>query len=466
MNSFHEFKQSENINRIKYDNLYFFDNNFYFLTTDKNIILNEVKLLGGPEHTDQILKDEYIFIPKIKIFDNEEELNNFINKDLIIINGITNYFSHYYEHNIGHGLYDTLYPSFLTLLDFFNEDNSYTNLINLLNVPGWICPLKCSRDWVLDIMSTFSKNKNLFKNNLDKNKIYKFEILIAGSGYAGYSSTNKDYLVPGKKKFVLEKFRNRFYNVYNIKKNIFSNFDIKIIIIDSERYLLEEKNILLNIKDLLNKKGYKCEYIYWKKYENFKDQLEIINNTNIHISSSGTSMMYFPFLNSCNIHINLGTNNYSDCYYEKNKEERYLLMDIPISLLSNDIFIDYYNIFKHKKILFDEVYNIILKNINYLNNNLIKIKDTNIQVNVNIPNFVKIWRDFCNNDEYKNLRDEKNIEEIIQGMNNDLKNGLVSVRWIEMISLNYSPFNEKYNFISQKNLKLLNIIKKKYDDIL
>ena len=55
MNSFHEFKQSENINRIKYDNLYFFDNNFYFLTTDKNIILNEVKLLGGPEHTDQIL---------------------------------------------------------------------------------------------------------------------------------------------------------------------------------------------------------------------------------------------------------------------------------------------------------------------------------------------------------------------------------------------------------------------------
>ena len=51
-------------------------------------------------------------------------------------------------------------------------------------------------------------------------------------------------------------------------------------------------------------------------------------------------------------------------------------------------------------------------------------------------------------------------------MNNDINNGLVSVRWIEMISLNYSPFNEKYNFISPKNSKLLDIIKKKYDCIL
>ena len=51
-------------------------------------------------------------------------------------------------------------------------------------------------------------------------------------------------------------------------------------------------------------------------------------------------------------------------------------------------------------------------------------------------------------------------------LNNDINNGLVSVRWIEMISLNYSPFNEKYNFISPKNSKLLDIIKKKYDCIL
>ena len=184
----------------------------------------------------------------------------------------------------------------------------------------------------------------------------------------------------------------------------------------------------------------------------------------MHISSSGTSMMNFIFLNEKSIHINLGTNNYQDCYQIKNNEERLLLMDIPISLLSNDIYIDYYNIFVHKKILFQEIYNIILKNIKYYNTYL---KNTNeFNVNIKIPNFVKVWQDFCSSDIYNNLRDNNNINEIIMGMNNDINNGLVSVRWIEMISLNYSPFNEKYNFISPKNLKLLDIIRKKYNSVL
>jgi hypothetical protein len=460
MESSFEFKITENINRIKYNNLYFFENSFYFLTTNKNIILKEVKLLGGPEHTDQILKEEYIFLPKIKVFDNDNELNNFINNDLVIIKEITNYFSHYYEHNIGHGLYDALYPSFLTLLDFFNENDNYINLINLLKPDGWICPLKCSRDWILDIMSKFSKNNNLFKNNLEKNKVYKFEILITGSGYAGFSSVNKEYLVPGKEKFALEKFRDRFYNVYDIKKNINIKKNIKISIIDSERYSTDEKNILIKINEILNEKGFESNYIYWKNYENFRDQLEIINNTNIHISSSGTSMMYFPFLNSGNIHINLGTNNYFDSYSIQNKEERLLLMDIPISLLSNDIYIDYYNIFNHKKILLDEVNNIIEKNIYYFKNELINSNNKNI--NTNIPSFVKIWREFCNNEEYNDFRDIENIDEIIKKMNNDKKPDLVSIRWIEMIIQNYSPYNKNYEIISNKNLKLLDFIKDKY----
>lgn len=458
MESSFQFKITENISRVKYNNLYYFDNNFYFLTTNKNTILKEIKLLGCPEHTDQIVKEEYMFLPNIKKFDNEEDLKNFINNDIIIINKITNYFGHYYEHNIGHGLYDALYPSFLTLIDFFNEDKNYINLINLLQPNGWTCPLKCSREWVLDIMSKFSKNNNLFKNNLEKNKVYKFEILIAGSGYAGFSSVNKEYLVPGKKNFALEKFRNRFYIVYNIIKNI--NTNIKISIIDSERYSTYEKNILLKINDMLNEKGYVSNYIYWKNYENFKEQIEIINNTNIHISSCGTSMMYFPFLNSGSVHINLGTNNYIDCYNIENKEERCLLMDMPISLLSNDIYIDYYDISKHKRILFDEVNNIIEKNIDYLKNKL--INSNNININTNIPTFVKIWREFCNNEQYNDFRDVENIDEIIKKMNNDKNPNLVSIRWIEMIIQNYSPYNKNYKIISNKNLQLLEIIKNKY----
>ena len=463
MNSKFYYENKENIKRVKYENIYFFNNEFYFLTLDKNIQLQEVKLLGGPEHSGCIHKNEYIFKPNIKFFNNEKEINNFLYKEIIEIKGISNYFSHYYEHNIGHGLFDALYPSFLTLHNFFNENNNYTNLINLLHVPGWVCPMKCTKDWVLQIMEKFSGNKNLLKNNLDKNKIYKFEVLIAGSGYCGYSTINKKYITPGKDFNSLSLFRNRFYNKYNIqRKNTYERN--KIIIIESERYSIQEKNILLEIKKKLNSENFNCEFINWKNYVNFKEQLELLNNSYMHISSSGTSMMNFVFLNEKSVHINLGTNNYQDCYQIKNNEERLLLMDIPISLLSNDIYIDYYNIFVHKKILFKEVYNIILKNIKYFNTYL---KNTNVfNVNIKIPNFVKVWQDFCLSDIYNDLRDKNNINEIIMGMNNDINNGLVSVRWIEMISLNYSPFNEKYNFISPKNSKLLDIIKKKYDCIL
>lgn len=456
-NSLVEFKINENIHRVKYNNLYFYDNNFYFLTTDKNIILEEIKLLGGPEHTDQILNEEYIFLPKLKIFDTQYELNNFINKDIIIINGITNYYTHYYEHNIGHGLYDTLYPSFLTLINFFNKDDIYTNLINLLYIPGWICPLNCSRNWILNIMSKFSKSNNLIKNNLEKDKIYKFEILIAGSGYAGISSINKNGIMPGKELFALEKFRDRFYQVYNITPNIKNFNNINIIIVDSDRYSKIEKEYLLKINEEL-KKNYNCNYIYWKDYCNFKEQLQLLNNIDIYISACGTSMNNFPFLNKNSILINLGTNKSG----EKNIKQ---LMEVNMCLLSNDILVDYYDIFNYNEILYNPVLEIIEKNINILKNNINNTNEKNI-INTIIPNYIKIWKELCNKNIYNEQQDEKNINDLIDRMNNNLKPDLVPYRYPEILIQENFPYDTEKSFLNNVNTNLLKIIKKKYNSIL
>jgi len=452
MKSFFDFKINENINRVKYNNLYYYDNNFYFLTTDKNIILKSVKLLGGPEHSDQINKEEYIFIPKIKIFDTEEELNNFINKDIIIINGITNYFSHYYEHNIGHGLYDAIYPSFLTLLDFFNKDDIYTNLINILHVPGWKCPLNCSRNWILNIMSKFSKNNNLIKNNLEKDKIYKFEILIAGSGYAGISSINKNGIMPGKELLALEKFRDRFYEVYNITKKIKNLNSINIIIVDSDRYSESDKEILLKINEEL-KKNYNCNYIYWKDYINFKDQIELLNNTDIYISACGTSMNNFPFLNNNSILINLGTNKSGD----KNIKQ---LMEVNMCLLSNNLLIDYYDIFQENDYNYDKILKLINKNIN-----LYKGIENNIIFKPILPNYIKIWQELFIDNENE-FKDKNNLDELILRMNKDLKPDLVPYRYPEILIQNYKIDTVTKEFLNEKNKLYLEKIKNKYNKLL
>lgn len=446
------YDNKKNIKRVKYENIYFFNNEFYFLTLDKNIELQEVKLLGGPEHSNTIHKNEYIFKPNIKIFDNEIEINNFFDKEIIKIKGITNYFSHYYEHNIGHGLFDALYPSFLTLLNFFNEYNNYTNLINLIYVPGWFCPMKCSRDWVLEVIEKFSGNKNLLKNNLDKNKIYKFEVLIAGSGYAGISSINKNGIMPGKNLNALSKFRDRFYRNYNI--TLENTKTLNIYIIDSNRYSENDKKILLKICKKLNI-NHNCNYLNWKDIDDFKKQLNILSKIDIYISSPGTSGNYFPFLRKKSIFINLGTNISGE--YNINQ-----LMEVNMALLSNDLLIDYYNIFQENEYNYDEILKLINKNIN-LHQKITNNKD--IIYEPIIPNYIKIWQElFMKKDN--DLKDENNLDELVLRMNSDLQPNLVPYRYPEILIQNYKIATVTKDFLNEKNKLYLEKIKKKYKNIL
>lgn len=60
MTSNFSYKTQETIKRVKYKNIYYFNNEFYFLTLDKNIQLQEIKLLGGPEHSDCIHKNVHL----------------------------------------------------------------------------------------------------------------------------------------------------------------------------------------------------------------------------------------------------------------------------------------------------------------------------------------------------------------------------------------------------------------------
>ncbi len=452
MNSKFYYENKENIKKVKYENIYFFNNEFYFLTLDKNIQLQEVKILGGPEHSDCIHKNEYVFKPNIKFFNNEKEINNFLDKEIIEIKGISNYFSHYYEHNIGHGLFDALYPSFLTLLNFFNENNNYTNLINLLHVPGWVCPMKCTKDWVLEIMEKFSGNKNLLKNNLDKNKIYKFEVLIAGSGYAGISSINKNGIMPGKKLNVLSKFRDRFYKNYNI--NVENTKTLSISIIDSDRYSENDKTLLLKICEELNK-NHNCNYLNWKDIDDFKKQLNILSKIDIYICSPGTSGNYFPFLREKSIFINLGTN--ISGAYNINQ-----LMEVNMALLSNDLLIDYYNIFQENEYNYDKILKLIDKNIN-LHQKITNNKD--IIYEPIIPNYIKIWQElFMEKDN--DLKDKNNLDELVLRMNNDLQPNLVPYRYPEILIQNYKISTVTKDFLNEKNKLYLEKIKKKYINIL
>ena len=60
----------------KYKNLYLINNKFFFLTTQKNVILKKVRLFGGPLISKTI---NYLMDLEVKYFSDETKLANFIN---------------------------------------------------------------------------------------------------------------------------------------------------------------------------------------------------------------------------------------------------------------------------------------------------------------------------------------------------------------------------------------------------
>ena len=73
-----EFKKYEDIEQVKYTNLYYIENQFYYLTTKTNENIKSIKTLGGPEHTGRINEKLYSINPTIKYFENKDKLKLFI----------------------------------------------------------------------------------------------------------------------------------------------------------------------------------------------------------------------------------------------------------------------------------------------------------------------------------------------------------------------------------------------------
>ena len=225
--------------RAKYTNLYYINNAFHFLTTNNTILLEKVRIISGPED----------FVPSVIIFENIDKLNEYIHSiKFSTVNGITSYFSHFYDWNIGHGLYDSLYPAYLTYLKIINGESIFNLFINLLHIPGWKFFSGASRDWSLDIFKKFAGGQCILDNHENQriNENYIFETLIVGHALAGITSVNKQGEMPGRDLHALERFRNRMFSSYNIQpRTRINNEKLAIRVINCRRYSANERSVLM-----------------------------------------------------------------------------------------------------------------------------------------------------------------------------------------------------------------------------
>ena len=429
-----EYIIKDEIKFAKYNNLYFINNKYIFITTNPNIKLDAVYTMGGALNSSY--EHNFILLPELMLFNNQDEINNYINGiNFQFINGVTNALTHYWDHNIAHALYDALYPIYLLLLQFYSEDTDFNIFIDIIHINGWKFSGNASREFSIEIFKKFSKREIIYKNNN-----YMFNTLLCGCGLAGISGVNKNGFMPGKEINALEKFRNRMYSVYNIQPII--NKKPKITIIDSNRYTVNEKNVLINLNQDLNNNGYESNIISWFNINSFKEQLNIMNSTDIHISGAGSSMLNFPFLNNNKVHINLGVNkiNPIERFGEKDHCHMPGLLEVNICLLPNSIYVDFYNIYRHKEILFEHLHNMVYTNIYNLENQIYR--------NTKIPKFINIWKELC-------IQDPENINNLIERMTYPKNNfpDLIPIRFIDMVICGQKKYNELIN------INILNLLK-------
>ncbi|CAF5002655.1 unnamed protein product, partial [Rotaria sp. Silwood1] len=154
-----------------YHNLYYVDSEFMVLT---------VKGTYLPTYSVRI--DAFVLwptTPKERVFDSYSDLEKFVRTviDPKIISSVTLYFGQYWHDNIGHALFDGLYPGYVALIRFPPRHLQPFRILAGVN--------DCNDCWSEDVYSRFG-GLGLLRlsvlNKMSKSKWFMFEELVMGSG--------------------------------------------------------------------------------------------------------------------------------------------------------------------------------------------------------------------------------------------------------------------------------------------
>lgn len=264
-----------------------------------------------------------------------EDITNIIHvldKNELLINTKINVLTESFHSNMGHLLWDFMYPSWYSLYTLLREQsNENFQWITIDNIDERF------GGWHKEILHQFSGNEITslqLLSSFDKPVLYKN--LIVGVESVGLLTVDDDFLcktrLQNDMSDPVDAYVNRMYKRYNIERRILSKLDkpsILYVEITSRRYSNNDE-AFAKIKE--NNKNCDVRKVAWENYEkNFKGQLELLNNTNIIIVGTGTGRSRTPFLPNGSVEI-------QTLYYnENNKYTNLMYYDFYFSSLTNNI---------------------------------------------------------------------------------------------------------------------------------
>jgi hypothetical protein len=373
---------TDNDNSIKYENLYSIKGVIYYLT------LEDIKLPCVKKFT-----NAYDWVPTLMKFQNEEELNTYIKSLEIEYIDLSVLADNLWYGNVGHGLFDVLYPIYLSLLKFGYQDEPFTFL---------------SLDWswrenmMYEVIKGFTKQELLDYTKLDTTKVYCFKTLVAGTNGAGNRVVNKEVFLYGKQWDGLYKFKKRIFEVNNIELDKPVNLDRpKAIVVNNKRFSQKDREVINSVVEYMQPY---CDikFVDWGSYHQFKDetfkkQMEDFQDIDIQITAPGTAMMYVPLLKKGAVNVNIGYIEHTQTngvrtnlkILESNHADHLIpaYMEQPICAGTYYVTSIYYDRYKHNELVFQPLVDIINQAIEILRSRQI------IEGNVNID--AQIFREYC-----------------------------------------------------------------------
>ena len=347
-----------------YKNLYYYYNHFRVLTVNGSVLPPLKVRLGmrinssrtGP--ADQWNLFDYD--PPRRLFRTYADLERFVHTEVVphLIPDLTVYFKQPWHFNIGHALFDGLYPAYMSLTLFPPRHlQPFRSLIDLDNNT-------CSDCWSEDVTRHFSGlglMKERVLKGLSTQRWYVFDELIMGNGDMGQRCIQPNYQLGGGVDGDGSRlFRDRMYQRHGLLLPVVRQSHsaehrrlttpLKAYVIDNKRFSVKDITEINAAVDEINnytikRANYSIKYLKtlpWPLihvvYLNYRDvkaqisnydrfnitetssgehsqnllendfvaQLKLLRDMDIHITGPGTAQMYQTFLPDGSVTINLG----------------------------------------------------------------------------------------------------------------------------------------------------------------
>eukprot|EP00053_Salpingoeca_punica_P012502 m.111990 g.111990 ORF g.111990 m.111990 type:complete len:566 (-) comp15965_c0_seq1:350-2047(-) len=231
--------------------------------------------------------------------------------------------------NFGHMHFDGLYPSYLGLVEFGLHNEAFDQVVYSKEcIDKTLCPSH-------EHMAKFGGGKlttwhelGLRYNETAATRFLQLKLAIMGASNKPQRLLNREVTVAGRSLDGLWKFSRRMFERYNINLKPLSKDKFVVNIFHNKRFTAADKVKLRDLVKKFNetiKSPIKVRYLTWGEVPTYRQQLELLAETDVYVSGPGTGLMAHPFMRAGTFVINLGS-----CWTPNPRDNRTNKFSIPL----------------------------------------------------------------------------------------------------------------------------------------